>query len=924
MRRNTKGIIAVGAAVVLVGGAVAAPKVIEEFNAASHGGEGALGTFRAEHGGFNPHGAALATYREKVEGGEEANNSPGAEAYASQAYPKTYIAPAQVNAARSAYQRAESRGAHATLTGTTGKWHLAGPTSGAVPGAVTYTGVDSNVSGRTTALALSPRCSTNSCTLYVGTAGGGLWVSRNPFAATPTWTSIGSGIPSGAIGSLALDPSDRTGRTIYVGTGEQNGSSDSEAGVGLFKSTNGGVTFSEVKAFTPLSAGRAIGALAVDPHNPQHILAGTAVARHGASSVNGGRFTPPNAPTLGLYETTDGGATWNLVLSQPGDPVIPSSSNGGDFFAGGVSQIKFDPVDATTVYAAVNAYGLFRRSATPASATDWTEIYATPYPDSISSRIAFDVVGNHGATRLYLGDSTMFVNSAGTALVGGLARTDDARATTPTWITLSDPTPGTPGYGSYNFCQGQCSYDIAVTANPLNPDIVMLSGSMNYNEIFTRTPPSNGRAVVRSVDAGRDFTDMTNDVNSNGLHPDQHDLVFVPGTTDQWFSASDGGVVRQSGPFVDASADCANRGISGTDLTDCQAWLSAIPTSNVAINQGLNTLQLQSVSVSPDGKSLLGGTQDNGTWAFGPSGVGFESVGGDGGQSGFNVSNPNIVYHSYYAPQHDVNFNGSDPMGWDWISDPLLLSGEGASFYTPLVADPVKGGTVFDGLQHVWRTTDNGGDQAFLDQHCNEFTGDFTTLCGDWKPIGQDLSGANPGNYVVAITRANDAGTMWVGTRRGSLWVTRNANASDPTAVAFVKVSDSRLPSRFISSIVVDPSNPNHAWLSYSGYSAYRAGGHVFEVTFDPNTNTLSSVTDLSYDLGDQPITGLARITATGTLFAGTDWGVVQLVKGTNTWVATSGMPTVAVWGLTASRDGKKVFAATHGRGAYVISTNWQ
>ena len=925
MRKGTKGLLAGGAAVVLISGAVAAPKVIKEINVSQSGGESSLAAFHADHGNFNPRGATVATYREKVESGAEASNSPNAEAYASQAYPKTYIAPAQVKNGLAAFDNARSRAGSAALTGTTGNWHLAGPTSGAVPGPVTYTGTDSNVSGRVTALAITPRCRQEACSLYVGTAGGGVWVSRNPLAASPTWRSIGSDIPSGAIGSLALDPNDPTGRTIYVGTGEQNGSSDSEAGVGMYKSVDGGQHFTEVAGFTADSAGRAIGSIAVDPHNPNHILAGTDVARHGASSVNGGRFTPPNAPTLGLYETTDGGTTWTLVESQPGDPVLPTTSNGGDFFAGGVSQIQFDPIDGKTVYAAINAYGLFRRDANAVNPTDWSEIYATPYGDSISSRISFSVVGNQGSSRMYLGDATMYYD--GTSLVSGLVRTDDARAAVPTWITLSDPTPGMPGYGSYNWCHTQCSYDMNVATNPLNPDLVMLSGSMNYNEIFTRTPPSNGRAVVRSTDAGRDFTDMTNDAASspNGLHPDQHALVFVPGTTDEWFSASDGGVVRQSGPFVDASAQCANRGLTGTDVTDCQAWLSAIPTTNQAINTGLDTLQLQSVSVSPNGQNLLGGTQDNGTWSFGPSTAGFESVGGDGGQSGFNVKNPNIRYHSYYAPQHDVNFNGSDPMGWDWISDPLMNSGEAASFYTPLTADPIKGGTVFDGLQHVWRTTDNGGDQAALNQHCNELTGDFPLgyTCGDWVPVGPDLSGANAGNYVVAIARGLDNGTMWAGTRRGSLWVSKNVNAASASAVSFVQVNDPRLPSRFISSIIVDPANPNHAWLSYSGYSAYRAGGHVFEVWYSPITKTLSNVKDLSYDLGDQPITGLARISATGTLFAGTDWGVVQLVAGTSTWVATNGMPTVAVWGLTVSPDGKKVYAATHGRGAWVISTNW-
>ena len=70
-------------------------------------------------------------------------------------------------------------------------------------------------------------------------------------------------------------------------------------------STDGGKSFTKVIAGRRQTsrANRGVGAVAVDPRNPEHLLVGTAVARHGSSSVNGGRFTPPGAPKVGLYET---------------------------------------------------------------------------------------------------------------------------------------------------------------------------------------------------------------------------------------------------------------------------------------------------------------------------------------------------------------------------------------------------------------------------------------------------------------------------------------------------------------------------------------------------------------------------------------------------------------------------------------------
>ncbi len=863
---------------------------------------------------LNRHATALATMAEKLYGsGGEATRGPAQEEYDARAYPAAGIAPAQVDGARAAYSR-HGRASQG--------FSLVGPGSGQVPGLVTYTGVPSTVSGRATALLPLAGCGGDGCTVLAGTAGGGLWRTSDALGSRPTWTPVGTGLTSNAIGSLT-----QAGNLVYAGTGEPNGSGDSEAGTGLFVSRNGGTSFSRVPTALPdgtdLAVGRSVASVVVDRGNPAHLLVGTAVARHGSSSVNGGRYTPPGSAKVGLYETRDGGQSWSLAHAESSDPVAPGTANGGDYFRGGVTRVEQDPVDPSTYYAAFSDYGLFRRTGT----SGWQQIYTSSAPGDVAlsavARTEFDAVALPSRkTRIYLGDATGSPDGS-----AGLLRTDDARAATPAFALLSSADPADPGgYASYSYCSDQCSYDMPVASPDGQPDTVYLGGQMQYGEIFTAHQPSNGRAVQRSVDAGRSFTDMTNDGSTNGLHPDQHAIAFAGGAV---LLASDGGINRLSGGFLNRSSDCDTRGLTGTALLDCRAWLAAVPALNTPINDGLQTLQFQSVSVSKDGNDVLGGTQDNGTWTFDRKGSGsFETVGGDGGQSGFDAGSQEILYHSYYAPQHDVNFRGTEPAGWNWISDPLLASHEAASFYTPFGADPRTAGTAFDGLEHVWRTTDHGGDQAYLEQHCNEYTGDFNpaTPCGDWQPLGPSLTSTafggdkRAGDYVVAITRApQDTGTMWVGNRRGRLFLTHNADAADPAAVTFTRLDNSSTPTRFVSGIAVDPRDSSHAIVTYSGYNAYNpsAPGHVFDVRVDSSGH--ATFTDLSGNLGDMPITGVGVDWSRTTVFLGTDFGVLAARKPTSgqAWSAMPGLPVVAVYGVTVDPVRGLVYAATHGRSVW-------
>jgi hypothetical protein len=850
-----------------------------------------------------------------------------------QAAPQAFVAATQKLTAARAFESIAALGFDSGRS-----WTPIGPTVGNVPGPVTYTGAPSVVSGRVTSLAVSNVCGKSSCVALLGAAGGGVWKTSNALANAPDWHPVSAGLDTNSIGSLLYDPNDRSGSTVYAGTGEPNGSSDSEAGLGLYKSTDGGEHWSLAPGSFDAAHDRAIATIAVDPANSRHLWIGTAVARHGSSAVNGGRFTPPDAPTIGLYESIDGGLHFSLVFSVDSDTVDPTSPNGSDFFRGGVSKIvpyRQPGKDSfTQIYFSVFDYGLYRSTRGHQFEQVFVGAGAGAVEASLDARTEFALAPMGDKLRIYLGD----VGSA----PADFYRTDNANVTAASlrtggtnrgWIKLSNSTPGTSGFSSYDFCQGQCSYDMFVATPPGRPDTVWLGGSMQYEELFG---PSNGRAVVRSTNAGRSFTDMTNDIVQdpapNGMHPDQHALAFLPGFGDAALIGSDGGVVRTSGAYANGNSDCASRGLKGADLVDCQNWLSVIPTRIAAINAGLNTLQFQGLAVNERDprNDIIGGTQDNGTWAFDrKTHSWFESVGGDGGLAAIS-SQTGIRMHTYFSPAPDVNFNGNDVLSWDWTGDPLQASGEGASFYVPLIADQKLAGTFFIGLQHVWRTTDNGGPKADLDTHCNEYFGDFTITCGDWVPLGGalgstagDLTGPaygtdKSGSYVVSISRARpENAPLWVGTRRGRLFISTNAHAPDPGSVTYRRIDTAAQPTRFISGIAIDADNPLRAFVSFSGYDAYTptTPGHVFEVTYDPKTGT-AKWKDLSAGIGDQPILGIAYDAESRHLYVATDFGV--LIHGGAGWLsAARGIPPVAVYQLVLDQGSHLLYAATHGRGIY-------
>ena len=165
------------------------------------------------------------------------------------------------------------------------KWRLIGPFRG----------------GRVVAVAGVPGDST---TFYFGAVNGGIWKTTD---AGVVWSPIFDGQPVGSIGALAVAPSDP--KTIYAGTGETDIRSDLSSGNGVYKSTDGGSTWSHIG----LEDTRQISRIAIDPQNPSIVYVGALGHAYGPSVYS------PN-PQRGVYKSVDGGMHWMRVL-DPGPEI---------------------------------------------------------------------------------------------------------------------------------------------------------------------------------------------------------------------------------------------------------------------------------------------------------------------------------------------------------------------------------------------------------------------------------------------------------------------------------------------------------------------------------------------------------------------------------------------------------------------------
>ncbi len=313
-----------------------------------------------------------------------------------------------------------------------------------------------------------------------GAVGGGVWKTEN---AGRTWRPIFDAEPTASIGAIAIAPSDP--QTIYVGTGEADMRSDISVGDGIYKSTDGGATWSNIG----LRDSRQIGSILVDPHDPNMVLVAAL-----------GHAFGPN-PERGVYRSTDGGATWKKVLGKDDDT--------------GAIDLCADPANPQTIYASLwqvrrppwNVYaptsgpgsGLYKSSD---GGITWNQITGNGFPSEGLGRIGIAIApGNNGniGNRIY---------ALVDAREGGIYRSDDAGQN---WRRVSsDARVWQRGW-----------YFGGITTDPRDPDVVYVADT----------------ALYRSRDGGENFEAIKGAPGGD----DYHTLWIAPDDPSRMILGSDQG-----------------------------------------------------------------------------------------------------------------------------------------------------------------------------------------------------------------------------------------------------------------------------------------------------------------------------------------------------------------------------------------------
>jgi photosystem II stability/assembly factor-like uncharacterized protein len=294
--------------------------------------------------------------------------------------------------------------------GSFGKWEEIGPSvlrNG-------WGGMDN--AGRTSVALVDP---TDSRTVYVGAASGGIWKSTDGCAS---WRPIGDHLPSLVFGALAVDPFDH--KVIYAGSGEAHYSADSFNGLGLFRSRDGGGSWELLGSDTFI--GFRFARVVPHPRRPGFLYA---------------------ASTGGVFRSTDGGGTWVKLLAGAATDLLINKNNPSSLIA------------SIGLPSGSQQNGLYK---TTDAGDHWVKLTAgLPRDGALLGRLQM------ANCRSY--PEVVYASLYGSrgSLAGLFKSTDFGN----TWRRQ----PNAPEYAG-----GQSWYDNYVAVSPVNPNIVFLGGTSTH------------------------------------------------------------------------------------------------------------------------------------------------------------------------------------------------------------------------------------------------------------------------------------------------------------------------------------------------------------------------------------------------------------------------------------------------------------
>ncbi|MEX2272073.1 MAG: hypothetical protein WD690_11400 [Vicinamibacterales bacterium] len=754
-------------------------------------------------------------------------------------------------------------------------------------------------------------------TLYVAFATGGLWKTTN---GGITWTSLFDEMPYTSIGDVGVSPSN--GQIVYVGMGEANNRQSSSIGNGVYKTTDGGATWTHLG----LDDTQSISRVAVHPRDPNIVFVAAMGHLFGGNEERG------------LYKTTDGGKTW--TKSKYIDPYT------------GFADVAIDPVNPRNVYAA--SYQRLRtwwgyNGGGPGSglwkSTDggstWTRLAGNGLPQPPDKIWGRSGIGIHRANPNII----YAIIEAGATGGTGAGVSDDGGPQEPgqgrgggggRGGQQAPPNPNKSGVWRSNDAgrtwtflsnvNNRPMYYSQIVVHPANPDIVVQGGA----------------TAQRSVDGGKTWIP----IRGTG-HGDYHGFWFNPKDPRVLWTGHDGG--------LDVSYD--------TGLT----WDYL---NNMALGQ---FYQLSADMRRP--YHVCGGLQDNGSWC-GPSAVRsqqgpyntdwYRTGGGDGFYTRQDPTDWTVIYTESQngavsrldlrngtsrsirprarprprAPEQAGNPGGGQTGGGgrggggqgggrggggasNIVNEPEPGTEFRFNWNAPIEMSPHDPNTIYYGAQYFFKSTNRGDtwwmNPKDLTNKVDRFAHPIMDIPGRAPMASKHDGYANNSNITIIRESPSKPGVLWVGTDDGNLQVSTDSGMTFVNVIGNIKGGPRVTgPMDQVQISRIEPSNfdPATAYVALDNHRNNDWKPYLFKTTDYGRTWTAAA--------GNLPAKGHINAVEEdyvnpNLIFVGTEFGLFVTRDGGKTYKPFStGMPSVRIDDLLIHPRDADLIVATHGRSFWI------
>lgn len=680
------------------------------------------------------------------------------------------------------------------------------------------TGYMENGIGRINCISFHP---TNPNVYYVGVAQGGVWKTTNNGVS---WIPLTDNLPITRISDIAIDPNDPDS-TMYISV------CDFEyIGFGLFLNGRKRNTHYGLGVYKTTDAGATW-----QPTGLSFLL-----TDGDASLIRKIIVNPANSNEVvacgvsGMYRSTDGGANWTQV-------------NTGLFW-----DMLSDPNTPSTLYAAtgwvmnsnIGSAGVFK-------STNFGQTW-TALPTGMPA------TGTLQRVKLAIAPSDPnYIYAITTDLYGGLHGIYKSTNAGTSWNYIT-PSENILEWDD-GFAQGgQGNYDIGAVVSLTNRDEIYVGGINLWG----------------STDGGLTFDPASHWTLQYGptIHCDIHYMTVQP-ATGNYFVCSDGGIYRASSIITQ----------SWTSAQGGNPWT----TNWVNISNGMQVTSFYRLSSSRNGTGrLMAGSQDNASMYY-DNGVWNTIFGGDGMDNYLDPLDDDMVIGS---SQYGNFYRSFDDGNSDWGTYPNV-NGENGEWTSPIVADYNNPGTLYAGFENVVMSTDNGGTWSAISNF--PFVNASTEVCAI------AVANSNP-NVLLAAKRVryelNEPARLYRTTNGGTTWSNITAGIPD---------------SLYHTSVEIAENDANTIYVTMAGFSA---GNKVFR-SIDGGTTWVN----ISFNLPNIPVNCIRYVPGTGgDVMIATDIGVYVLGAANLTWVSQSlGLPNVIVSDIEFNVPLNKIYISTFGRGIW-------